>query len=144
MTIESLFQKLSCSPFRRRFHLRENDRTYITDKGIDTIRQHAQEFIRYRLAPAHIPNDGRQTPMSGHPVFIAQHACGCCCRGCLSKWHNIPVGIPLSDCQQNEIVDILMIWIEREMKHPNPSTKQKKQPCPNPQKTLFDVPDTNN
>ena len=30
--------------------------------------------IAGREAPAVIPNDGRQTPMRGHPVFIAQHA----------------------------------------------------------------------
>ena len=38
------------------------------------IRQHAQDFIAKREAPAFIPNDGKQTPMKGHPVFIAQHA----------------------------------------------------------------------
>lgn len=38
------------------------------------IRQHAQDFIAKREAPAFIPNDGKQTPMKGHPVFIAQHS----------------------------------------------------------------------
>ncbi len=80
---QNIFDKLSRSPFRSRFHLRETDRTYITQKGIDTIRHHAHDFIRLRLAPAYIPNDGKQTPMRGHPVFIAQHACACCCRACL-------------------------------------------------------------
>lgn len=57
---------------------------------MDTIRSHASDFVRTRLAPAQIPNDGKQTPMRGHPVFLAQHATGCCCRGCLYKWHRIP------------------------------------------------------
>ena len=58
-------------------------------------------FIRKRLAPAVIPNDGKQTPMRGHPVFIAQHATGCCCRGCFEKWHRIPAGRELTDEEQH-------------------------------------------
>lgn len=41
------------------------------------------------MAPKNIDNDGKQTPMRGHPVFIAQHATATCCRECLKKWHNI-------------------------------------------------------
>lgn len=81
---------------------------------MDTIRSHASDFVRTRLAPAQIPNDGKQTPMRGHPVFLAQHATGCCCRGCLYKWHRIPAGVRLTEEQQEYIVDVLMAWIERE------------------------------
>ena len=81
---------------------------------MDTIRSHASDFVRTRLAPAQIPNDGKQTPMRGHPVFLAQHATGCCCRGCLYKWHRIPAGVQLTEEQQKYIVDVLMAWIERE------------------------------
>ncbi|MDD5804716.1 MAG: DUF4186 domain-containing protein [Clostridia bacterium] len=112
---EDLFQRLSHSDFRSRFHLKEKDLQYIQEKGMDTIRSHAQDFVRTRLAPARIPNDGKQTPMRGHPVFLAQHATGCCCRGCLYKWHRIPSGIPLSKEQQEYVVDVLMEWIEREV-----------------------------
>ena len=35
---------------------------------------HLKDFIAKREAPAYIANDGKQTPMRGHPVFIAQHA----------------------------------------------------------------------
>lgn len=41
---------------------------------MDTIEKHAIDFVEKRLAPAYIPNDGKQTPFKGHPVFIAQHA----------------------------------------------------------------------
>ena len=112
---EDLFQRLSHSGFRSRFHLKEKDLQYIQEKGMDTIRSHAQDFVRTRLAPARIPNDGKQTPMRGHPVFLAQYATGCCCRGCLYKWHRIPSGIPLSKEQQEYEVDVLMEWIEREV-----------------------------
>lgn len=82
-----LFEQLSRSKFRSKFHLNEKDYAYIQQKGLDVIEQHARDFVSKRLAPGYIVNDGRQTPMKGHPVFIAQHATATCCRGCLYKWH---------------------------------------------------------
>lgn len=81
-----------------------------------TVRSHAFEFIEKRLAPAVIPNDGKQTPMRGHPVFVAQHATATCCQGCLQKWHSIPAGTELTAQQKEYVVDIIMEWIGRQMK----------------------------
>ncbi len=113
-TKEQAFQKLSQSPFRSSFHLKAEDIEYIHKKGMQTIRCHAADFIKMRLAPAVIPNDGKQTPMKGHPIFIAQHACACCCRGCLEKWYHVPRGIVLTPELQSRIVGFLMAWVERE------------------------------
>lgn len=110
-----LFERLSHSVFRSRFHLTAKERAYIEEKGMATIRRHAEDFVAKRLAPAFIPNDGKQTPMRGHPVFLAQHATGCCCRGCLSKWHNIQPGHQLSSEEQRYIVAVLMTWIKRQL-----------------------------
>ena len=115
MTTEEAFAKLARSPFRSRFHLTEKDRTYAEKLGAEGLRQHAADFIAARLGPAEIPNDGRQTPMRGHPVFVAQHACACCCRDCLAKWYHVPKGVPLSGEQQQKIVNLLMAWIEKEL-----------------------------
>ena len=114
-TIDETLTRLQKSKFRAGFRLSEKDREYVRKKGMDTIRSHAADFIRTRLAPAQIPNDGRQTPMRGHPVFIAQHACACCCRGCLSKWYRVPAGRELTKDQQERLVRLLMAWIERQM-----------------------------
>ena len=84
------------------------------EKGLDTIREHAREFIAKREAPAVIPNDGKQTPMKGHPVFVAQHATATCCRECIRKWHKIQPGRELSRIQQEYLVDVIMTWIEKE------------------------------
>ena len=70
--LTDLFERLSKSAFRSRFHLSKKDKEYIAEKGLATIRKHAVDFVAKRLAPAVIPNDGKQTPMRGHPVFIAQ------------------------------------------------------------------------
>ena len=110
-----LFNRLAKSTFRSRFHLSQKDRDYISAKGLDTIRLHARDFVAKRLAPAVIPNDGKQTPMRGHPVFLAQHATGCCCRGCFSKWHHIPAGRELTKEEQNYAVSVLMAWIEKQI-----------------------------
>ncbi len=112
---EELFEKLSKSKFRSKFRLKEKDLEYIETKGLDTIRSHACDFISKRVAPAEIPNDGKQTPMRGHPVFIAQHATACCCRGCIEKWHHFPKGVQLNSKQQEYLVNVIMEWIRRQL-----------------------------
>lgn len=92
------------------------DKEYVNEKGIDTIRCHAQDFVANRLSAENPENDGKQTTIKGHPVFIAQHTIACCCRGCLEKWHNIPSEKVLTAEEQFYIVDVLMSWIESEMK----------------------------
>ena len=114
---EELFNKLRKSDFRSRFHLKDNDIAYISEKGLEVIRSHAQDFVEKRLSAENPENDGKQTPMKGHPVFIAQHATACCCRGCLEKWHNIPAGKVLTKDEQAYITDVLMQWIEAEYKN---------------------------
>lgn len=114
-TKEQAFEKLARSKFRSQFHLSEKEKEYVRVKGRDTIRRHARDFIRTRLAPAAPKNDGHQTPMRGHPVFVAQHACACCCRNCLQKWYRVPKGVEIPEDTQERIVDFLMAWIDREM-----------------------------
>ena len=126
-SLDELFVRLSQSNFRSRFALKAKDKAYIQEKGWDTIRQHAADFIRKRLAPAFIPNDGQQTPMRGHPVFIAQHATGCCCRGCFFKWHHIPAGRELTTEEQQYAVAVIMEWIRRQLE-PKSISKPSKQP----------------
>lgn len=110
-----LFERLGRSKFRSGFHLIQKDIDYIHEKGLDTIRQHARDFIAQREAPAFIPNDGKQTPMRGHPVFVAQHATATCCRECIRKWHTFAPGVELGPRQQEYLVDVIMTWIEREL-----------------------------
>jgi exodeoxyribonuclease V alpha subunit len=114
-TIDEALDKLQKSKFRSSFHLSAKDRDYFIKKGEDIISSHARDFVRTRLAPSFIPNDGKQTPMKGHPVFTAQHATACCCRGCLNKWYRIPKNTELSPVQQDKIVNLLMAWIKREI-----------------------------
>src|SRR5687767_11511728 len=93
---DELFVALARSSFRRRFRLGEQEKQYLEAKGLPTALTHARDFVQQRLAPRDPPNDGRQTPMRGHPVFVAQHATATCCRSCLAKWHGIPKGAVLT------------------------------------------------
>lgn len=110
-----LFLRLSRSAFRQRFHLGPKERDYCYSKGKSVVASHAADFIAQRLAPAQPKNDGTQTPMRGHPVFIAQHATATCCRGCLSKWHGIAKQRPLTAEEQHYIVGVILQWIEQDL-----------------------------
>jgi len=109
--LDELFAALARSTFRAGFKLNSKDMAYLQQKGLSTVLDHAEDFIQNRLAPAVMENDGKQTPMRGHPVFVAQHATACCCRGCLQKWHQIPQGRQLTLAEQAYIVVVLEKWL---------------------------------
>ena len=108
--IDELFSALERSRFRSRFRLSGKEAEYFKQKGMLTILEHARDFVMRRLAEANPANDGRQTPMRNHPVFIAQHATGTCCRKCLQKWHYISRGKALTGEQIDYIIEILKCW----------------------------------
>lgn len=112
---EEIFSRLAESKFRSGFKLSDKEKTYIAQKGLETIKRHSQDFIAKRIAPAQFPNDGKQTPMKGHPVFIAQHATACCCRECIYKWHHFPRETTLNAVQQDYLVNLIMTWIEKQI-----------------------------
>ncbi len=109
--VDELFTALAKSAFRRKFQLQGKDLEYLHNKGLPTVLSHANDFITKRLAPAFPEKDGKQTPFRGHPVFVAQHATACCCRGCLEKWHQIPKGRSLSVDAQAYIINVLKCWL---------------------------------
>ena len=112
-TVNEALDRLARSRFRSGFSLSRKDRAYLEEKGEEVIRRHAGDFVRQKLAPAEPLHDGRQTPMSGHPVFKAMHATACCCRSCLNKWYRVPMHRELTESEQERIVNLLMAWIER-------------------------------
>ena len=70
-TKEEAFARLAKSKFRSSFYLTKAEKAYCAEKGEAVLRRHAEDFVRQKLAPAHPVNDGKQTPMHGHPVFKA-------------------------------------------------------------------------
>ena len=112
--LDVLFTALAANKFRSRQRLNRKDRAYLDEKPLSVLIQHARSFITERLAPADPDNDGRQTPMRGHPVFAAQHATATCCRGCLAKWHQIAKGKALSEEEIEYVLDVVARWLANE------------------------------
>lgn len=119
MNFKYYLSRLQKSKFRSGFYLKGKDKKYYFEKGEKKIKEHARDFVKNRLAPSEISNDGKQTPMRGHPVFIAQHATATCCRGCLEKWYKIEKGKTLSCEEQEFIVNLIMAWIKKEVESEN-------------------------
>ena len=114
-SLDEVFARLANSAFRRRFRLAARERDYLRARGRETVLMHARAFVAERLAPARPANDGKQTPFRGHPVFVAQHATATCCRGCLSKWHGIPAGRPLTADEQGHAVAAIGRWLDMQL-----------------------------
>ena len=117
--IEDVSERLKNSKFRSSFHLKQKDFEYIESKGLEKIKSHAHDFVQKHLKDITTFNDGKQTPMHGHPVFIAQHATATCCRGCLSKWYNIESLHILTDAECDYITNVIMSWIQKEIENKN-------------------------
>ncbi|MEZ2351077.1 DUF4186 domain-containing protein [Caballeronia sp. RCC_10] len=109
--LDAVFEALAKSAFRRRFALGVREGRYLRERGIETVLVQADELIGKRLAPQAPPNDGKQTPFRGHPVFIAQHATATCCRTCLAKWHGIAAGKALDEAERRHVVDAIGRWL---------------------------------
>jgi predicted Fe-S protein YdhL (DUF1289 family) len=121
--LDDLFAALHRSAFRRRFRLRGAELQYLRGRGMETVMRHADDLIARRLAPAVPENDGKQTPMRGHPVFLAQHATATCCRGCLQKWHGIPRGVELGDAERAHVLATIRRWLAEQEAAAPPSTE---------------------
>ena len=50
-----------------------------------------------------------------HPTFIAEHATGTCCRGCLNRIHHIDENKVLDDNEINYIKEVIIRWIKRQL-----------------------------
>lgn len=116
MTDEAWFvlaDRLAKSKFRSRFKLVGKDlETARLQLSTGELRGKAEQWLEKKLFCANPVNDGKQTPMRGYPVFVAQHATATCCRGCLEKWHRIPQNRPLTNEERELVLDIIIRWIE--------------------------------
>ncbi len=110
---DTLSVSLQRSKFRRQFHLSVAKKSYLQEKMLPVILEHAKDFIVKRLVPAQPLNDGKQTPRRGHPVFVAQHATATCGRGCLSQWDEIAPGAPLNIPQTTYVTQVVTQVLER-------------------------------
>lgn len=109
--LENVFGRLSRSRFRSGVRMNAKETFYLRQKGLPEVLSHGRDFLEKRLAPALPPNDGKQTPWGGHPVFRAQHATATCCRSCLLKWHGIPKKRKLTEQEIDYILLVIEMWL---------------------------------
>jgi hypothetical protein len=115
---KALKSRLARSKVIENLDMGEPEIEYVKSRGVDILQLHAADFVRKRLAPAEPKNDGRQTPLKGHPVFIAQHATGTSDRQKLAKFHGIERGVELTEKDISYVVDVIIRWIEEQIGEP--------------------------
>ena len=113
--LTNLFERLAKSDFRSRFHLSKQDREYVMEKGLPTIRKHAEDFVAKRLAPAVIPKRRQADSHAWASCFPGSTCHWLLLRGCFFKWHHISAGRALTKEEQEYAVAVLMAWIEKQM-----------------------------
>ncbi|MDO4557547.1 MAG: DUF4186 domain-containing protein [Planctomycetia bacterium] len=111
---ELVLRSLAESGFRCRQRLGRTERISLKQLGMEKVLSDGRDFLVRRIAPASPKNDGRQTPMRGHPIFVAQHATATCCRGCIARWYNIPTGRALTNAEIDAVLGMLRRWLERQ------------------------------
>lgn len=115
-----LMDKIAESDYRGEIDLGEEEIAYIESRGFDMMVRHAEDFVERRLGPANPRNEGRQTPLKGHPLFLAQHATGANSRAALAEYHSIPEGKALTHEQIDYVTDVVLRWLtERLEAHKN-------------------------
>ncbi len=93
--------------------LEEQDIELISTLGVEKIKEQAERIVNKKLLKQP-PNDGKQTPTAGNPVYKAMHACNVSSRQELSKTHRIPAGKKLKEKEVHAIVNLLTRWMVRE------------------------------
>jgi hypothetical protein len=109
--LDEAFRRLESSSFRRKFRLQGKELAYLQTWGLPHVAKQAAEILRKRVGAAAPLNDGRQTPWRNHPVFVAQHATGTCCRGCIEKVHEIAKGHALTEDELAYLVSAIERWL---------------------------------
>lgn len=125
IALDTAFERLAKSAFRRKFFLKGKDLAYLDTWGIRHVMQQAADLIAKRLAPAQPKNDGRQTPWRNHPVFVAQHATATCCRGCLEKTHEIAKGHALTEDEFEYVLRVIERWLTSDRARVGPANPRR-------------------
>ncbi len=86
----------------------------ISDRPGPTLMSAATLHTSHGSISVEPANDGKQTPMRGHPVFTAQHATATCCRGCLAKWHGIEKRRQLTEAEIDYVVGVIRQWLAKQ------------------------------
>jgi len=90
-------------------------RKYAQTHGLEELGRILEKQLRNKKMLRYIPAlDSTQTKMlDGTIVHWARHAVACCCRRCMSYWHNIPLEQELTDADINYFRALVLKFISK-------------------------------
>ncbi len=116
--LEYTFKSLKFELIRHHFwHLDFDLRAmnYARRKGVLELHAAAERRLRSSVGPAEPWRDGTQTPMSGNPIYYAQHATATCCRKCIEYWHGVEEGRELAEEEVQYFTALLRMFLDERL-----------------------------
>lgn len=88
---------------------------YADRKGVVGLRAATENRLNKHISNARPPWDGRQTPLSGNPIYYAQHATASCCRKCMEYWYGIPPARQLTPEEIAFFTELIMLYLKERL-----------------------------
>ncbi|WP_372655987.1 DUF4186 family protein [Halobacteriovorax sp.] len=111
-----IFRRLGCSKVCCKFKLKDEQWEYLAKRGFDTILLEGRSLIVKIFNEDSLSHSCKVAPVQTHPIYIALHATGTCCRSSLEKWHKIPKSKELKEKDIFYILLVVKEWIIRQEK----------------------------
>lgn len=111
--LSETFKRLKRSRVCSKFTLNDHEWAYLANRGLDAILLEGRTLLVKRFSEVDKSHSCKSEPLRHHPIYIALHATGSCCRTSLWKWHGIPKDIELKEKDIFFILLILKEWFIR-------------------------------
>ncbi|OUR96731.1 hypothetical protein A9Q84_10345 [Halobacteriovorax marinus] len=112
--LSDTFKRLKRSSVCSKFVLKDHEWDYLANRGLDAILLEGRTLLIKRFSQVDKSHSCKNEPLRHHPIFVALHGTGACCRRSLSKWHGIPKDIELKEKDIFFILLILKEWFIRQ------------------------------
>jgi Domain of unknown function (DUF4186) len=113
---ETIFQELGREFIRDHFlnkPIDERSKRQVKREGLSGIRARVRKHLSSRIGGEPDAWDGRQTPLEGSILNMAQHATATCCRRCAYYWYAIPKDRPLTESELDFCERMLLAYLDR-------------------------------
>jgi hypothetical protein len=111
---KDVFKRLKKSSICNKFTLKEHEWNYLANRGLDAVLLEGRSIIIHRFSEDDSNHNCKNSPLRHHPVLVALHATGCCCRSSLFKWHGVDKEMELREKDIFYILLIIKEWFVRE------------------------------
>ncbi len=119
---KDVFNRLKKSSICNKFTLKEHEWNYLACRGLDSILLEGRSIIIHRFSENDEKHCCKNSPIRHHPVLVALHATGCCCRNSLFKWHGVDKSIAIKEKDIFYILLIIKEWFVRQERPVRPQS----------------------